>query len=425
MRMVVTGATGYIGRRLTSLAIDRGHDVVMASRHQKALSRTSWLHFDLASSEVIGLPAGTDVVVHLAANTTGSNTLNEHAEVVAAQMLIKAAQKAGAEFIFISRQTARVDAPTSDGRIKWRIEQEVLAMGGRVVRPGQVYGGELCGLYGRLVKFVQKSPLLPAFMPPPLIQPIHIDDLAEALLRITECSDLKSRVYSVASSLPISFSTFLAEIAKTRLHCKRIFIPVPVVVINLFFALLGKTLLTRFGLGRLRSLFKLPVMTTETDLVQLRLSLRPLAIGMKPSSNMRKRLLHEGKALLAYVLKEQPANGVLRRYVRAVEGLRAGRELGLSRIFLSYPITLSLLEKGSWPDSAVEEEFVWRMDTATILAEATPTGATRFLGYGQRHGRLTSIMSITNALAGEAFWRLMRVFVSPIIRFHIVRSKNF
>lgn len=425
MRMVITGATGYIGNRLTSLAIAMGHDVVMASRHQKALSRTSWLHFDLESSEVIVLPAGTDVVVHLAANTSASHGLDEEGEVVAAQRLIKATHKTGAKFIFVSSQTARVDAPTAYGRIKWRIEQDVLAVGGCVVRPGQVYGGELRGLYSTLVKLVQKMSLLPAFLPDPKVQPIHVDDLAEGLLRIAERADTKSGVYCLASPVPIFFSGFLAEIAKTRLRCRRVLVPVPVVLISLFMALLGEIWRARLGLDRLRSLFNLPVMATASDLSQLGLTLRPLSAGLHPSGDdRRRRLLREGKALLAYVLKEQPGNSLLRIYVRAVEGSRGGRAFGLPGIFLSYPILLSLLDKGSWPDAAVGREFVWRMDAATMLAEATPTGVDRFLGSGQRQGPLTSILLIANAVAGEAFWRLVRVFVSPMLRYSLAGTKG-
>lgn len=425
MRMVITGATGYIGKRLTSLAIDRGHDVVIACRQQKVLSRSSWLHLDLVSSEVIVLPSGTDVVVHLAANTSASHGLHEEGEVFAAQRLIEATQKSGSELLFVSSQTARVDAPTPYGRIKWRIEQAVLAVGGCVVRPGQVYGGELHGLYGTLVRIVRKMPLLPAFLPAPKIQPIHVDDLVEGLLRIAERGGTKSGVYYLASPVPISFSDFLAEIAKTRLRCRRFFVPVPVVFINLFIALLGETRRTRFGLDRLRSLFYLPVMNTRADLGHLGLSLRPLKAGMHPAGDdRRRRLLRESKALLVYVLKEQPSKSLLRIYVRAVEGSHDGRALGLSGIFLSYPILLSLFDEETWPDATVGKEFVWRMDAATTLAEATPSGVGRFLGVGQRQGPLISILLIANAIAGETFWRLVRLFVSPILRYCIARSKD-
>jgi len=257
-----------------------------------------------------------------------------------------------------------------------------------------------------------------------LIQPIHVDDLAEGMLRIAERVDLKPRVYCLASPFPILFSNFLAEIAKSRLRCRRVFVPVPVALINLLVALLGETWRSRLGLDRLRSLFDLPVMNTGDDLDQLGLSLRPLIAGLHPSGDGRRRqLLREANSLLTYILKVRPCSSMLCRYVRAVESSRVGREFRLLGIFLSYPILLSLLDKKSWPDAAAGREFSWRMDAATLLAESTPAGAVRFLGYGQRHGPLSSTLSITIAIAGEALWRLARVFASPMLRYSFARAK--
>lgn len=425
MRVVVTGATGYIGSCLTYLASRRGHDVVIASRQRPSTFSASWLIYDLSSNNLVALPVGTGVVVHLAANTTHSNRLEEECEIVAAQRLIKAAQEVGAKFIFVSSQTARADAPTAYGRTKWRIEQEVLSAGGWVVRPGQVYGGELRGLFGMLVKTVRQLPILPAFMPDPKVQPIHVDDLAEGLLRIVEHAELPSGVFCLGAPKPISFSIFLGEIAQSRLRCRRGFVPVPVVVINTLALALGESLRTRLGLERLRSLFDLPVMATASDLRQLELTLRPLRSGMHPSSNDRRRgLLREGCALLTYVLKEPPCSDVLRRYVRAIELLRDGRALGLPQTFLGYPILLSLLDGSPWINKTVVAEFSWRLDAATLLAEATPSGAYRFLGLGCEQGWLSSLLSMTNAVVREIFWRVLRVVFLPLTRLAMIRARG-
>ncbi len=425
MRIVVTGATGYIGSCLTYLALERGHDVAMASRQRPSSFAAAWFLFDLSSVNSVVLPTDTDVVVHLAANTTHTNCLEEECEVVAAQGLIKSAQEVGARFIFVSSQAARSDAPTAYGRTKWRIEQAVLSAGGWVVRPGQVYGGELRGLFGTLVKTVQQLPILPAFVPSPKVQPIHVDDLAEGLLRIAEGGDIPPGVYCLAAPEPVSFSKFLGEIAQSRLRCRRGFVPVPVVVINALATVLGETLRTRLGLERLRSLFDLPVMATASDLRQFGLTLRPLCSGMHPSGNDRRRcLLREGRALLAYVLKEPLSNAVLRRYVRAIEQLRGGQALWLPKLFLVFPIFLSLLDESAWADKAVGTEFSWRLDASAMLAEATPLGAYRFLGFGREHGVLGSLLSMTNALACEVFWRMLRVPFFPLVRHTLGRAKG-
>jgi NADH dehydrogenase len=424
MKVVVTGASGYIGTRLTPLALKRGHDVVTTSRLNTS-STNERLWFDLTLDNKIQVPRGTDVVVHLAAKTTHTNCLGEECEVSAAQRLIKATQESGARFIFISSQTARPNAPTIYGRIKWRIEQEVLSAGGWVVRPGQVYGRELRGLFGTLANTVRRLPLLPAFMPVPRVQPIHIDDLSEALLRIAERDDVPSGVYCLAESEPISFSTFLGEIALSRLRCRRGFIPVPVVVTKVLSSALGESMRKRLSfLERLSSLFDLPPMETAADLKRLGLTLRPLRSGMHPSGNDRRRcLLREGGALLTYILKKSPDSNVLRRYVLVVERMRSGRALELPDFFLRYPICLSLLDKSTWVDETTWAEFSWRLDAATVLAEATPSGAYRFLGLGHRHGVLSSLISVTKVLVCEVFWRILQLLFFPLIRFSLGRAK--
>ncbi|MGZ8182630.1 MAG: NAD-dependent epimerase/dehydratase family protein [Methylobacter sp.] len=423
MKIVVTGATGYIAASLINKCRARGHQIVAMSRRQPADYAGPWLPFDLAEAESVVLPTGTDAVVHLAANTSTANCINEGQELLAAQALLSAAQEVSAKFIFISSQTARSDAPTAYGRTKWRIEQEVLSAKGWVVRPGQVYGGELRGLFGTLVSAVRHLPLLPAFIPAPKIQPIHVDDLAEGLLCIAERSDVPSGVYCLAASAPVSFSIFLDTIAKSRLRCWRGFLPVPVLVINALAFILGEKFRTRLGLERLQSLFNLPVMETQTDLNQLGLELRPLRSGMHPSGNdRRRRLLREGQAMLGYVLKERPGSAVLRRYIRAIEQLRNGQALDLPKLFLGYPIFLSLLDDSSWTNKITSSEYLWRLDAATVLAEATPAGAYRFLG--RRHGVLHSLFSMTHAVLCEVCWRISRMFFSPLVRLTLGGEKG-
>ncbi|MBC7404636.1 MAG: sugar nucleotide-binding protein [Cytophaga sp.] len=425
MKIVITGVTGYIGTRLTSLVLTRGHDVVIASRQRPSFSHNPWLFFDLASAKSIVLPIGTDAVMHLAANTQHTHDFDEQHGVTAAKKLIQSAKVAGAKFIFVSSQTARADAPTAYGRTKWRIEQAVLSSGGWVVRPGQVYGGPLRGLFGTLALTVRQLLLLPAFMPAPRVQPIHVDDLAEGLLRIIERGDVPPTVYCLAASEPVSFAQFMGEMAQSRLRCWRGFIPLPVV----FIYALGKKLRTKLGLERLRSLFDLPVMATAADLKQLGLMLRPLRSGMHPSGDDRRRcVLQEGTALLTYVLKVAPGSALLRRYVRVIERVRGGLAVGLPQWLMNYPVALSMLDVSAWADAMVGADYEWRLDAATLLAEATPLGSDRFLGVGKRlerqRGALGSLIAITNAVANEVLWRLLRVLMLPLVRLTLSRTKG-
>lgn len=423
MRIAVTGATGYIGSYLIYLALKRGYAVSAVSRRKPLSLATTWIPFDLSSDELIALPESTAAIVHLAANTANNNGLGEESEVLAARKLIKLAQEGAAKFIFVSSQSARSDAPTAYGRIKWRIEREVLSAGGWVVRPGQVYGGDRRGLFGRMAMLVRVLPMLPAFLPAPRVQPIHVVDLAEGLLHIAERGDIPPGVYCLASPEPVKFSKFLNEIARSRLRCRRGFIPVPVVIIDALAVVLGKPLRTRLGLDRLGSLFRLPVMDTASDLKKVGLVLRPLCSGMHPSGNDRRRLLlQEGRALFTYVLKDMPTSILLRRYVLAIEQLRGGRSLGLPRFFLSNPILLSLLDEPA-ANVAEKSEFSWRLDAATLLAEASPSGAYQFLGLGRMHGMWSSLFAMTSAVLCDGFWRAGRLLLLPVVCFVLRRKR--
>ena len=184
MKVAITGATGYIGARLAGLLQKQGCNVVALSRQRPLYTVSGWFHYDIQSTTNI-LPSDVDAIIHLAANTTGLSR-NDEQEVCAAVDLLNHSNQCSAVFIFVSSQSAAEHAPTSYGRIKWAIEQKVLAKREIVVRPGQVYGGELGGLYGRMAGFVKQMPLLPAFVPSPKIQPVHVDDLTIAIQRLLE-----------------------------------------------------------------------------------------------------------------------------------------------------------------------------------------------------------------------------------------------
>lgn len=417
MNLVVTGATGYIGRHLVALAMKEGHDVIAATRSRPSQPVSNWLPFELSAIEKFSLPSNTDVIIHLATDTTSILEDGERIEILAAQALIKAAAESAVKLLYLSSQTARQDAPTMYGQLKWKIEQMVLASGGVVVRPGQVYGGQELGLFGRLVDNVRQLPLLPMFLPLPMVQPIHVDDLAKGLLHIVENESLKLGIVCLGSTEPISFTKFLSSISSYRIRRNKLFIPLPTFLITITGMLIGNRLSGRLGIKRLHSLFNLPMMNTATDLNQLGLSLREISSGMHRSGNdKRRRLLQEGKALFTYLLKSCPSSSLLRRYVRAVEKLASGHPLDLPQWLYKLPILFSLFDRRAHLLSNKASDFIWRIDAAMALSEATPKGAELFLSVGRKSGLLVNLCLILRALLGEGFWRVMSFISSPILR---------
>lgn len=410
MKLLITGATGYIGQRLIRAAKDGGHQVVIAGRSSAEVT------FDLSNPQPLQLNESFDAVFHLAAITSASAT-NPEAEINAARYLFHAAAKQGARVIFVSSQASREDAPTDYGRTKWQIEQLAIAANGCILRPGQVYGGFESGLFGVLATVVRKLPAYPAFLPAPKIQPVHVDDLVAALLICANTRGIETGVFNIGAEKPVSFTRFLQGIERYWVRRFRVPVPIPVVLVRLAIRLVGHNLRTKLGLERLNSLFDLKPMETRDDLRRLGLQLRTLENGLHRSGNSRKRdLAIEGHGLLRYVLGVKPSRGLIRKYVRCVELLRDGHPLTLKPYYLRWSALLHLIDAAKVDQSSAMQEFVWRLNAAVVIAEASPLGAQRFLGLGQSSGFLVNGFKISFAVAQEIFWRILRVLATPFIK---------
>ena len=414
MKLVVTGASGYIGEVLLSHARRAGFTVVAASRSRPVSAHDEWLAYDMSSAGAIELPADTGMVIHLAADTKTGSGLDQEIEVRAAQQLLQAAEKASAQLLFVSSQAARQDAPTPYGRTKWRIEELVLASGGCVVRPGQVYGGPERGLYGELLNTLRRSRVFPRFIPPPGVQPIHVADLADGLLRICSLKRLPAQVLCLGSVRAMPFSSFLAGIAVHNGLKRPRFIPVPAVLVRFIGWCLGQGLRDRLGISRLKSLFELPAMKTRDSLDLTGLELRPFP-DEKTNQNIHGLLCsRQAAALLSYVLKEPPDPQLHQRYTDILEPMDRAARLHLPGPFLRFPALLSLLDAPWQRQSEAQAEFLKRLQIAVVLAEASPQGARRFLGAERAAGSWSGFLDIALAVSGEVMWRILRLFFAPL-----------
>lgn len=412
MRIAITGATGYIGRRLVRAARLAGHEILALSRRPIAEPGVTWQAFDLADNLPLSLPEDIAVVFHLAVKTqhdSGEGSVEQDA----AQRLIEAAAVVGAGFVFVSSQAACADAPTAYGRIKWQIEGKTLAAGGWVVRPGQVYGGAELGLFGLLCTLVRRLPVLPAFIPTPYVQPVHVDDLVDVLLACP--AQAPSTVLCIAATEGVGFTAFLQAIARGRTARRPVSIPVPTLLIRILVKLLGASLSSRLGLDRLLSLFALKPMDTAADLQRVSVALRPLGAGMTRSGRGRRELLVEGRVFLTYVLRVRPAGALVRRYARAIEALKTGRALPLPELMQRLPALLALLDGAGGIDEAFRRELAWRLEAAMMVAEASPQGAGRFLGLDRPGGWLRGALRIFGAVSSETIRRIGQLVLRPFL----------
>jgi nucleoside-diphosphate-sugar epimerase len=101
MKILITGAAGFIGEFVLQEALRRGHGVIALARSS---TPTQWigipnletLRRDLREIQSLDLnDKGVDVVVHLAAATKGSKAEQFHDTVTATECLLTAARRAG------------------------------------------------------------------------------------------------------------------------------------------------------------------------------------------------------------------------------------------------------------------------------------------------------------------------------------------
>ncbi len=414
MKLVVTGATGYIGERFVTKARQRGWHVTAATRAAPRMGGVDWIPYALEDDGAWQLPEGA-VIVHLAADTRASDPDVDIELRALGHLLKRAAGDRTSRLLFLSSQAASPEAPTAYGRAKWQAERQVLSGGGTIVRAGLVYGGPPRGLFGTLARIARRLPLLPALVPTAFVQPIHVDDLAEALCRIIECPDPNLRQWYLGAQTPTSFTKFLRALARYRLRRRRAFVPVSTAMVIVAHRLLPTRIRQIVDIGRLRSLTRAEAMATASSLARLRLALRRLEDGMEPSgSARRRRLACEARALLRYVLGQPASSGCIRRYVRAIERLREGEPLCLPATMLRCPSLIALIERAG-KGSTQSAELTWRIDAATLIAEASPTGARQFLLLGEGR-RMRAAVVIAQAAVVELAVRLIRPIAARLVR---------
>ena len=202
-RVLVTGATGFVGSHITKTFVDVGYRVRYGAR---ASSNTRWLDglavervpFDLARPETLSRAVkNVDVIVHAAGVTRARQTGDYHqVNAEGTRRLAAAAAEAGVRrFVLISSLAARgPDIPSKDGQSRpasaygWSkleaeayLRAEEARMDTVALRLAAVYGPRDTDLLP-LFKMAQNGWLVAPSGPGLLLQPIYAADAARAAL---------------------------------------------------------------------------------------------------------------------------------------------------------------------------------------------------------------------------------------------------
>lgn len=221
MRILVTGATGYLGWRSTVLLRDAGHDVTPLTRpgaRDRAASRglTGLVHVDAADPAARDVVAGHDAVLHFAGVPSPAYARERPADAVLGNAgttlnLLEACRDHDALLVYPSSVRAPIlPSPDPYGASKFLGEQACRAHAARsvIVRLTSVFGpGQVRaeGATGAIAAFADRAlrgePIVIPGDPSRTRDFVYVDDLVaglEALLALDGPGD----VYAAASGSP-------------------------------------------------------------------------------------------------------------------------------------------------------------------------------------------------------------------------------
>ncbi|MDD4914230.1 MAG: NAD-dependent epimerase/dehydratase family protein [Methylococcales bacterium] len=238
-RVLVTGASGFIGNRLCSHLRRCGYPLRTSSRSAYPGGNDHWLADLAADACPGGLCEGIETVFHLAGKAhalienrqdeTEYRTINTEA----VRKLLEAAQRAGVKrFIFFSSVKAVGDSPspsdeTADtpaasayGQSKFAAEQLVLH-GGYVphpviIRPCMVYGDTSKGNLPRMIRAIKRGTFPPIPEYGNRRSMVHVEDLVRAAMLAAENPAAAGQIYIVSDGQDYS-TRQLYELIRTAL----------------------------------------------------------------------------------------------------------------------------------------------------------------------------------------------------------------
>ena len=233
-RLLITGATGFIGQHLVPALIERGHRVVAVVRHPVAFGPTidQVLIKDLADVDWKPLLQDIDVVIHLAAIAhRGSDVeegLYDKINRQATATLARATAGVGAKLIFVSSIAAQ-SSPASDlvltendpclpsgayGRSKLNAEIDIAASGGQyvILRPTLVYGRGVKGNMRRLIQLARLPLPLPFGALTNKRSLLAVENFILAIALLVQRDDIRNQVFLIADATPVSLSEIITSL---------------------------------------------------------------------------------------------------------------------------------------------------------------------------------------------------------------------
>lgn len=224
-RVLVTGASGFIGTALAPHLVAAGHEPRLMYRRPPASSPVagaSVVRGDLADpASLAAAVAGCDAVVHLGAATSAGGmdpASARRVNVDGAAALITACRAAGCtRIVVMSTQHVHLPNPGLYGETK-READHVFADSGldvRTLRPSLVYGPGERGVFVKLAGLVRSLPIVPIIGPGDWhLRPLYLPDLLALVTACVERDDLAGGTWDAGGPDRVTYTEFVGAICR-------------------------------------------------------------------------------------------------------------------------------------------------------------------------------------------------------------------
>ncbi len=234
MKVLVTGAAGFVGRHLCHALVEAGHEVIGLSREvppaRQAVANVVYVSGDVTEARTITPDkfAGAEAVFHLVGIIQEVRRRGQTFEAVhgeGTKNVLAAAKTAGVtgRFVYLSALGSDQTAEARYSRTKAEAEELVRASGlaFTIFRPSIILGpdGEFVQQMEDLIKKPPLSPFAPPFIPVPgsganRFQPVWIGDLVGCLVRCLTDPATADQAYDIGGGTQVPFDELLRAFSR-------------------------------------------------------------------------------------------------------------------------------------------------------------------------------------------------------------------
>ena len=288
--LLVTGATGYIGRHLVARLVAQGERPRCLVRNPKSAAnvlpadKVEFVQGDTTQATALqAAVAGVDTIIHAAFVTADRKALSSHyyqeTNVQGTANLIAAAKTAGVQRVIeISGLGTKPDKAGSYMEGRYQAEKMLIDSGlnWTIIRPSVLFGKGAPFISG-LTSLLRAAPVVPLIGGgKTMFQPIYVEDVVTVIVKVLESPDTTNRqIYTIGGPEYYSFTQVFDLLLKTMGKSRpKVYAPTPLVAIGaaVMEAVLPKPPLTKAAM----TLFSFDN-TTDLDSVQRDFGFTPVS----------------------------------------------------------------------------------------------------------------------------------------------------